>query len=78
MTTTGTTDASSQAWGRLIREPFGAFSVFRAAADFPAEWHNAHSNVRPGDVCTARSTQTSDNDPPRLPQGGHGGRRRRQ
>ena len=30
------TDASSQAWGGLIKRPFGAFSVFKAAADFPA------------------------------------------
>ena len=41
-----TTDASSQAWGGLIKGPFGAFSVFKAAADFPAAWHNAHINVK--------------------------------
>ena len=30
------TDASSQAWGGLIKGSFGAFSVFKVAADFPA------------------------------------------
>ena len=25
---------------------FGAFSVFKTAADFPAEWHNAHINAK--------------------------------
>ena len=42
----GATDASSQAWGGLIRGPFGAFSVFQAAANFPAAWHNAQINVK--------------------------------
>ena len=46
MTITGATDASSQAWGGLIRGPFGALSVFKAAVDFPAAWHNAHINVK--------------------------------
>ena len=46
LTISGATDASSQAWGGLIRGPFGAFSVFKAAADFPAAWHNAHINVK--------------------------------
>ena len=32
--------------GGLIRGPFGAFSVFIAAADVPAAWHNAHINVK--------------------------------
>ena len=32
----GATDASFQAWGGLIRGPYGTFSVFKAAADFPA------------------------------------------
>ena len=32
----GATGASSQAWGGLIRGSFSAFSVFKAAADFPA------------------------------------------
>ena len=36
LTISGATDASSQAWGGLISGPFGAFSVFRAADDFPA------------------------------------------
>ena len=40
------TDASSQAWGGLIRGSFSAFSVFKAACDFPAAWHNAHINVK--------------------------------
>ena len=46
LTISGATDASSQAWGGLIRGPFGTFSVFKAAADFPAAWHNAHINVK--------------------------------
>ena len=45
LTTTGATDASSQAWGGLIRGPFGAFFIFKAAADFPAAWHNVHVNA---------------------------------
>ena len=36
LTIAGATDASSRAWGGLIRGLFGAFSVFKAAADFPA------------------------------------------
>ena len=39
---TEATDVSSQARGGLMRGPFGAFSVFRAAADFPVEWHNTY------------------------------------
>ena len=46
LTISGATDASSQAWGGLIRRPFGAFPVFKAAADFPTAWHNAHINVK--------------------------------
>ena len=46
LTISGATDASSQARGGLIRGPFGAFSAFKAAADFPAAWHNAHINVK--------------------------------
>ena len=46
VTISGATDASSQAWGGLIRGPFGAFFVFKATADFPAAWHNAHINVK--------------------------------
>ena len=46
LTISGATDASFQAWGGLIRGAFGAFSVFKAAADFPAAWHNAHINVK--------------------------------
>ena len=46
LTVSGATDASSQAWGGLIRGPFGAFSVFKAAADFPAAWHNPHINFK--------------------------------
>ena len=46
LTISGATDASSQAWGGLIRGSFSAFSVFKAAADFPAAWHNAHINVK--------------------------------
>ena len=76
LTISGATDASSQAWGGLIRGPFGAFSVFKAAADFSVAWHNAHSNVKETFTCTTRSNRTG-NDPPRLPQGEHRGRRRR-
>ena len=36
LTISGAPDASSQAWGGLIRGPFGAFYFFEAAADFPA------------------------------------------
>ena len=46
LTISGATDASSQAWGGLIRGSFGALTVFKAAADFPAVWHNAHINVK--------------------------------
>ena len=46
LTIPGATDALFQARGGLIRGPFGAFSVFKAAADFPAAWHNAHINVK--------------------------------
>ena len=46
LTISGATDASSQAWGGLIRGPFGAFSVFKAAIDSPAAWHNAHVKVK--------------------------------
>ena len=46
LTISGATDASSQAWGGLIRGSIGAFTVFKAAADFPAAWHNAHINVK--------------------------------
>ena len=46
LTISGATEASSQAWGGLIRGPFGMFSVFKAAADFPATWHKAHINVK--------------------------------
>ena len=46
LTISGATDASSQAWGGLIRGPSVAFSVFKTAADLPAAWHNAHINVK--------------------------------
>ena len=46
LTISGATDASSQAWGGLIRGSFGAFTVFKAAADFPAAWQNVHINVK--------------------------------
>ena len=46
LTITGVIDASFQASGGMIRAPVGAFSIFRAAADFPAAWHNAHINVK--------------------------------
>ena len=75
LTISGATDASSQAWSGLIRGPFGAFPVFKAAADFPAAWHNAHTKVK--DTFALHETQNGDNDPPRLPQGEHRGHRRR-
>ena len=34
---TGATDASPSGWGGIVREPFKSVSVFKAAADFPAE-----------------------------------------
>ena len=40
------TSPNKQKWGGLIRGPFGAFSVFKAAADFATEWHNIQSNVK--------------------------------
>ena len=46
LTPSGATDASSQAWGGLVRGPFGALSVSKAAADFPMTWHNANINVK--------------------------------
>ena len=46
LTITGAANASSQELGGLIRGPFGAFSVFKVAADFPAAWHNTHINVK--------------------------------
>ena len=46
LTISGATNASPQAWGGLIRWPFGAFSDFKAAADFPEAWHNAYINVK--------------------------------
>ena len=46
LTISGATGASSQARGGLIRGLFGAFPVFKAAADFPAAWHSAHINVK--------------------------------
>ena len=75
LTISGARDASSQARGGLIKGPFGAFSAFKAATDFPAARQRTYQ--RQGDVRTTRSTQTGDNDPPRRPQGEHRGRRRR-
>ena len=46
LTITGAMDASSQACGGLTREPFGSFSVFQVATDFPAAWHNTHINTK--------------------------------
>ena len=42
----GVTTASFQAWGGLIRRHFGTVSLFRAAANFPAERYNAQINVK--------------------------------
>ena len=43
---TGATDASSSGWGGSVRRPFESFRVFKAAADFPAEWIDVHINVK--------------------------------
>ena len=43
---TGVTDASLGGQGVLILEPFKYFSVFKAAADFPAKWISVHINVK--------------------------------
>ena len=43
---TGATDASSSGLGGIVRGPFKYFSVFKAAADFPAEWIDAHINLK--------------------------------
>ena len=45
-TITGATTASSQAWGSLIRGPFGTVFLSRAAADAPEERYNAHISVK--------------------------------
>ena len=41
----GATNASLSGWGGIVRGPFKYFSVFKAAADFPAEWIDVHINV---------------------------------
>ena len=43
---TGATDASSSGWGGIVRGPFKSFSVFKASADFPAEWIDVHISVK--------------------------------
>ena len=43
---TGATDASSSGWGGIVQGPFKSISVFKAAADFPAEWIDVHINVK--------------------------------
>ena len=72
LTISGATDASSQAWGGLIRGPFGAFSVL-CSCRLPGSMAQ-RTYQRQGDVRTTRSTKIGDNDPPRLPQGEHRGR----
>ena len=42
---TGATDVSLNGWGGIVRGPFKYFNVFKAAADFPAEWIDVHINV---------------------------------
>ena len=77
LTISGTTGASSQAWGGLIRGPFGVFSVFKAAADFPAAWHKAHINVKETFALHEVLKLATTTHPARLPQGERCGRRRR-
>ena len=43
---TGVTDVSSSGWGGIVRGPFKSLSVFKAAADFPAEWIDVHINMK--------------------------------
>ena len=37
---TGAMDASSSGWDGIVRGPSKSFSVFKVAADFPAEWRD--------------------------------------
>ena len=46
LTITGATDASSSSWAGVVRGTPGSGEVFRAAADFPAEWVSSHINVK--------------------------------
>ena len=43
---TGARDASSSGWSGIARGPFKSYSVFKAAADFPAEGINVRINVK--------------------------------
>ena len=43
---TGATDASSQGWGGIVRSPHKSGKEFRAAADFPPDFAQAHINVK--------------------------------
>ena len=42
---TSATDASSQGWGRVVRNPHASAKEFRAAADFPPDFAQAHINI---------------------------------
>ena len=42
---TGATDAFSSSWAGVVRGTPGSGEVFRAAANFPAEWVSSHVNV---------------------------------
>ena len=46
LSTTGASDASSTSWAGVVRGTLGSGDVFRAAADFPAEWVRPHINVK--------------------------------
>ena len=43
---TGTTDESSQGWGGVVRSPHISAKEFRAAADFPPDFAQAHINIK--------------------------------
>ena len=46
LSTTRASDASSSSWAEVIHGTLGSEKVFRAAADFPAEWVSSHINVK--------------------------------
>ena len=46
LSTTGASDASSSSWAGVVHGTRSSGEVFRAAADFPAEWVSSHINVK--------------------------------
>ena len=46
LSTTGASDASSSSWAGVVHGTPGSGEVFRAAADFTAEWVSSHINVK--------------------------------